>query len=87
MCGTKMVFVDVVPEKGKNSYARERVSKNVRMLGHKRLIFKTDQEPAILDLKNQVKALTEDDLVPEESPVGESQNNGEIERSMQQKSR
>ncbi len=48
------------------------------------MILKSDQEPAMLELKELVKIEREDDIVLEESPVKESQSNGEVERAIQE---
>ena len=51
------------------------------MLGHKKINLKTDQEPAILALRSAVKVeALADCIIPEASPVGESQSNGMIEQ-------
>ena len=53
-------------------------------------MFKSDQEPAILSLKDavirRVTALKGDGvtIVPEVSPVGESQSNGDVESAVKQ---
>ena len=43
----------VVPQKGVCSYPVDRVSKGLQLLGHKRLIFKSDGEPALVALKRR----------------------------------
>ncbi len=47
--------------------------------------MKSDQEPAMKELLRAVKAERPEDLElqPEDSPVGESKSNGEIERAIQ----
>ena len=52
------------------------------MLGYRRIILKSDQEPAILALKNEIRKNIKEEVVFEESPVGESQSNGMIERAV-----
>ena len=52
--------------------------------GYKRTIFKSDQEPAIIELKRDVARIkAEVEFIPEESPVEDSRSNGYIERSIQ----
>ena len=46
------------------------------------IIFKIDQGPAILALKDSAKAATGLEVILEESPVGESQSNGRVERAV-----
>ena len=52
------------------------------------MILKSDQEPSIVALRNEVKkrwALSSGgELLPESSPKGESKSNGEVERAVQE---
>ena len=53
---TKMIMARVVPCKGVDSYAVETVKKMVERFGQKKkIIMKTDNEPAILALKEAVR--------------------------------
>ena len=79
---TKKIFANVVPNKGVNPYAVKTVVQNLETLGYKKLNLKCDQEPAIIALRNAVKAESTIDIVPEEVPVGESQANGEVEQAI-----
>ena len=81
---TRAVYAHVVPAKGNNPHAVNKLSQALGELGHKKMILKSDQEPAILELKELVKIEREDDIVLEESPVKESQSNGEVERAIQE---
>ena len=82
--GTRVRFANVVPRKGtKHTYPEKTAVKNLNSLGYKKLILKTDQEPAIVDLAKEVKDNFTGDIIPENSPVGESQSNGFIERMIQ----
>ena len=45
-------------------------------------ILCSDQEPAILDLIEEVIAARKEPTVPQHSPVGESQSNGLVERAV-----
>ena len=49
---TKAVFAHAVPQKGSDNegYAIARVSEDIGWLGHRRIILKSDNEPAILKL-------------------------------------
>ena len=51
----------------------------MRCWGTRKFIFKSDNEPAILALKQAVKAERPEDIIMEESLVGESASHGEIE--------
>ena len=52
---TKMTMARVVPSKGVDSYAVETVKKMVERLGYKKIIMKSDNEPAVLALKEAVR--------------------------------
>ena len=57
---TKCTFAHVVPRKGvdEDRYAADRLAKDIAWLGHTRVILKSDNEPAILNLLGEVlKAL------------------------------
>ena len=53
---TKAPFAHLLPRKGPDPYAVDRISRDLQLLGHRRFIFKSDQEPAILALKDAVPA-------------------------------
>ena len=55
---------------------------NLLKSGHKKVILKSDQEPAIMDLINGVIEARAESTIPENSPVGESQSNGLVERAV-----
>ena len=80
--GTGMRFAHVLPNKGVDDYAVQIVMKNLERLGHKRVIMKNDQEPAIIALRTAVKARSTVEVIPEESPIYESASNGEIENTI-----
>ena len=46
--------------------------------------MKSDNEPAIVALKQAVKAERPEEIIMEESPVGESASNGEVENAIKQ---
>ena len=46
------------------------------MLGYRKLIFKSDNEPAIKALKQAINNERQEEIIMEESPVGESASNG-----------
>ena len=73
-------------KKGPNEYAIEAIEKDIESLGVKRFIFKSDQEPAILALKERVIETFGKNykVIPEESLVGDHQANGEIENAIKE---
>ncbi len=54
------------------------------MTGYSSFLYKSDQEPAILDLKNKFKKAGMIKVAMEESPVGDSQSGGSIENAIKQ---
>lgn len=60
----------------------ERVVSNLATLGHMKVVLRTDQEPAILDMVKGVIETRAEPTLPENSPVGESQSKGMIERAV-----
>ena len=81
---SKMIMADVVPEEGRNAYAIKRMGNNIGILGHAKMIIKSDCEPAILALKDAVKSERSEEIMFEESPAKESESNGEVERAVQE---
>ena len=53
-------------------------------MGHTKIILKSDQEPAIIDLKNKFRSTGLVRVAMEESPVGDSQSGGSIENAIKQ---
>ena len=80
---SKMIFADAVEMKGRGLDGTvQRVVENLARLGHKKVILRSDQEPAIIDLIAGVIAVRDDPTIPRNSPVGESQSNGLVERAV-----
>ena len=77
---SKTPWCYAVPTKGVHEYAVACCMEAIRETGYRRLIFKSDDEHSIVALKMQViKTLTDVEIVPQESPTGDHQANGEIE--------
>ena len=74
----------MLKKKGANAYAIKRVGQDIGLLGYKKIIFKSDNEPALLALKQAVKAERSEEIIMEEAKgtavtvVGHA--NGELER-------
>ena len=62
----------MLEEKGVNAYAIKRVGQDIGLMGYKKIILKSDNEPAIIALKSAVKTERPEEIIMEESPVGES---------------
>ena len=74
----------VVPKKGKYQYAIKRLQKDIANPGYKKLILRSDNEVAIIALKQAVKRERDQDIILEESPEYDSIGNGEVERQIQE---
>ena len=83
----RMHMATVVPKKGGSvEFVAKRVIAFLDEMGCKNIAvtFKTDQEPAIIDLVNTMKKLRVDLVTySENSPVGASASNGAMERGIQ----
>ncbi len=66
---TEMVTAGVVPSKGVDPCAIGEVKKTTEKLGYKKAVLKSDNEPAILALRESVRKETGVELIMEESPV------------------
>jgi len=82
---TKLYAASAVQATGVNAYALKFVVGVVQDLGWKRLIFKSDNEPAIVALKRAVaKAMPGVEVILQESPVGDHAANGEAENAVKE---
>lgn len=91
------VGAHAVPKKGADHYAAQRFANDLKWMGYGRIFWKSDQEPSIIALRDRVKeycgaAVT--GMCPEkmgigneESPVGESRSNGEVENAVKSSAR
>jgi hypothetical protein len=66
--GVKWVSANVVPEKGVEGYAVQAAGREIDLAGLRRVVIKSDQEPALKDLLRVVKAERPEaiELQPEE---------------------
>ena len=75
-----MTFAHVVERKGPVDSTTRRLVADLDWSGLRRLVLKSDQEPAILALKQAVREwMPTVEFVMEESAVEEHQSNGTIE--------
>ena len=79
---SKQVMAELVPRKGVEKFAVERGFRIVDGLGYGEVIMKSDQEPSIMALKREIKERMRGTVKTDESPVGEHQSNGEIEKAV-----
>ena len=82
---TKAFFANVVPCKStSHGYAERALAHNVLSTGHQKVILQSgDHEPSIIDVKHRAGTHIPTEIVCEESPVGDSNTNGSIERANQ----
>lgn len=84
-CETGYISAHVVPRKGVEAYAIQRVSQVISgVMGYRRIVFESDQGPALIALKNAVQQECSTDIAMEYVPVGASQSNGAVERAVQE---
>ena len=79
---TKMTLAKVAPNKGVVSYAVEIVKRFIELLGYKNIMFRSDNEPAILALKDAVRKESDVEIILEEAPVGDHRANGLVENAL-----
>ncbi len=72
------VMAHIVPRKGNHDFAVDCLKMFVEDCGHKELVLKSDQVPAIMSLKQRFKEESSYAITFEQSPVGESSSNGDI---------
>ena len=83
---TRMTVAHVVPHKGAGvEWLGEQIARDLHRLGaHGRVVLKSDQEAAIVDvLKEVAKMRGKERTILENSPVYDSKSNGFIERAVQ----
>ena len=82
----KAILATVCPSKGVDEHVISRVTNFIRDSGYLKLIYRSDQEPALRALLEQAFKKASDlqleQAVPEASAVGESQSNGRAESSV-----
>ena len=80
---SKGILAYAVPQKGECEYAIRKGAQYVnKILGYHSMVFKAVQEPALKSMMERIGTLCGDQVVFEESPIGESQGNGEIENAV-----
>ena len=80
---SKSLFAHACPRKGAEDAVVRKVIADLDSLGYKRVLIKTDGEPAILDLWSTVKTKWGGEVVKIEAAVGDHDSNGEAEQAVQ----
>ena len=75
-CGSKCTISFAVPKKGRDEYAVQRTVQALKFFGHKEVIFKSDQEPSICALIDEVRDSWPGKLMHEKFPVADHRANG-----------
>ena len=78
-CRTKSIIALAVLRKGKDPYVVQRFVQAISFFGYKRCIVRTDQEPSIVALVDEVRDSWTGELMHEKSPVGDHRANGWVE--------
>ena len=79
------ICASVVPKKGVGGgFAVKQVHRDIRKFGHRhKITLRSDGEPAIKSLFEKVANIRAAETLLENSPVGDSQANGQIENGVQ----
>ena len=81
---TRMLFLHLVPEKGADvERMSEIVASGIKDMGYKRVATRSDQEERVLVVLAEKQRDHGVQVVPTNSPLGESQSNGVAERGVQ----
>ena len=80
---TRRIFTIPVPSKGiVSEFPARQLHNSICLLGHRKVVLKTDGEPAIIAVSNSVKErCSQVDIIPENSVTGDSASNGEAENA------
>lgn len=81
---SKTLAASFVPEKGGHPFAIKYFSNFLQRLGHREIVNHSDGERSLVLLKRKAAELAGVAAVPEESIVGDSQGNGEIEAAVKE---
>ena len=79
-----MLFARVVPRKGMvNNHGAVAMVRDIEKLGYTEVILKSDGEPALMSVQEEVKRRGNDPTILENSVPGDSRTNGAAERAVQ----
>ena len=80
---SKAIFAHACPCKGAHKAVVGKVIEDLNTLGYKRVLVRTDGEPALLDLWQKVKEQWWGEVVKVESATGDHNSNGDAEQAVQ----
>ena len=78
---TGMVFAHIVSKKGPDPEVINQVLSDMEILGHRDIVFKSDQEPAMVAVQQEIR-LRRPGTALENSAIGESETNGMVENAI-----
>ena len=81
---TKTITASYVPEKGQHRFGLKFFSNFLKRMGHRKVINRSDGEPALVALKTRAAEDANVEMIPEESPVGDSKANGIAEAAVRE---
>ena len=81
--GAENIFAYPAQKKGAYEAMVKAITKDIDSLGYKKIVLKRDQETAIEELAMKITTYFSGEVIPERPPVGESQSNSKVERSIQ----
>ena len=80
---SKAIFAHACPCKGAHELVVSRVVADLDTMGYKRVLVRTDGEPALLDLWAKVKEKWTGEIVKVEAATGDHNANGDAEQAVQ----
>jgi len=87
-CRSKMAWATTIPTKGPDLFSVNFLLSCINETGYRRIILKSDNEPAILALKREVKVQATDvEVVLQEALTGDHSANGAVEAAVRNQKR
>ena len=80
---SKAIFAHACPCKGAHEAVVSKVIEDLNSLGYRRVLVRTDGEPAIVDLWKKIKEQWWGEIVKVESMAGDHDSNGDAEQAVQ----
>ena len=78
-----MLFSSMVPGKGADiEWTAKQLAAEVGNLGYKKLVIRSDNEPAVIALTREIKRHCDTHVIIETSPKGDKNANGHTERAV-----
>ena len=78
----QVLFAHRVSSKGVEAMTLKQICADLKCMGLKRIVYKSDQEPAIRAILNALRTQWHGELIPEAFPVGDKNSNGDAEAAV-----